>query len=1035
LEDEVTPSGHYPEPREETFPQMEEQVLRLWESEDILQKVRERMAGGRPLVFCEGPPTANSRPHIGHTYTRAVKDAFLRYHVMNGRKIVPYIAGWDCHGLPVELEVEKENGLRSKDDISALGVDRFNALCRSSVLKYKTDWEQMSRRIGYWIDYGNAYMTMSNDYIESVWWSVKQLHEKGMLARGLKVLPYCPRCGTSLSTHEVALGFRETENRFIVVKFRLKGEGISLLAWTATPWALVGNALVAVDRDRDYALFEHKGEKLVVASGKDEFLGPEDKVVRMFKGSDLIGKEYEPLLGSHDFGGRGHRVVHSAEVTREEGTGIMGISPPHGSVDLEVGSAEGVPLWDPLDASGRFTEAAGILAGKQAREADTDIIRLLEEKGLLFKWGVIKHSYPFCWRCHTALIYKALDSWFVKTSEIKERITEINEAIKWVPETFKHERFGSFLADAKDWAISRDRYWGTPLPVWSCPEGHQACVGGFEELRRLSSGGLPRDFDPHRPSIDEVVLRCPECGKDMRREEAVLDCWYDSGCAPFAQYHYPFENIDQFDTHRSVDFIAEGVDQTRGWFYTQLALGTILFDKPAFMSVLVLGHVLDDKGRKITRDSGNVVYPEEVFSTIGADGFRMFLMESPVWQPVEFSREAARGPVVDTLYTLLNVYTFFASNANAYGFSGRHECTRTHDLDRWIVSRLHTTIREVRAAFDALEVHDAVRSIERYVSDLSGWYVRRSRRRFWEESDPQDRFSAHCTLQECLLEMSKLMAPVTPFFADWLYRNLDGPKASVHLDDYPAVRDDLVNGLLERQMALVMTAVEAGRLARQKANVKLRQPLREVVIAADSDKAWTLRRFEKMISEELNVRKVAVLESRDRMVQFAVQPNLRSLGPKLKEVAAEVGALLSRVDQNELVKHLRSKGKVRLGGFDLAEEDVIVSETDKPGYSHASVDEIHVYVELEITQNLKLEGLAREVIRRIQHMRKEQGLRFEDPVEVVFSGHRDIEIAISSHKSHIMLETHAKSITKGDPVDGKQWTVNKMSLALSVRKA
>lgn len=1035
MEDESTRSGHYPEPRGETFPQIEEHVLRLWESEDILRKVKERMAKGDPLVFCEGPPTANARPHIGHTYTRAVKDALLRYHIMNGRKIVPYMAGWDCHGLPVELEVEKEHGLRSKKDIESLGVERFNALCRESVLKYKADWERVSRRIGYWIDYGNAYMTMSNAYIESVWWSVKQLQERGLLVRGLKVLPYCPRCGTTLSTHEVALGFRETEDRFVVVKFRLKAEDVTLLAWTATPWSLVGNALLAVDKDRDYTLFEHGGEKLVVASGKDEFLRPEDKVLRSFKGSELIGKEYHPVLGGHDFGGREYRIVHSADVAREEGTGIMGVSPAHGSIDLEIGLAEGVSLWDPIDDCGRFTDAAGPLAGKLAREADTDIIRLLEEQDLLFRWGVIRHSYPFCWRCHTGLIYKALDSWFVKTSEVKGRIAELNDTINWVPADFKDGRFGNFLADAKDWAISRSRYWGTPLPVWSCPDGHQACVGSLEELNRLAISPLPKDLDLHRPFIDEVILRCPDCGKDMRRDEAVLDCWYDSGCAPFAQYHYPFENIEEFDTHRSVDFIAEGVDQTRGWFYTQLALGTILFDKPAFLSVLVLGHVLDDKGRKVTREAANIVYPEDVFSTIGADGYRMFLMENPVWQPVEFSLEAARAPVVGTLNTLLNVYIFFASNANAYGFSGSHECSRTHDLDRWIVSRLHTTVREVREAFEALEVHRVVRAIERYVSDLSGWFVRRSRRRFWEESDPQDRFSAHCTLQECLLELSKLMAPITPFFADWLYRNLGGPKGCVHLDDYPAARDDLVNGLLERQMALVMTAVEAGRLARQKAKVKLRQPLREVVIAADSDKAWTLRRFEKMISEELNVRKVTVLESRDMMIQYAVRPNLHSLGPKLKEAASEVGVLLNRVDQNELVKHLRTKGKVRLGGFDLVEEDVIVSETDKPGYSHASVGDVHVYLELEITQNLKLEGLAREVIRRIQHMRKEQGLRFEDPVEVVFSGHRDIETAISSHRPHIMLETHAKSITKGEPDDARQWTVNKLPLALSVKKA
>ncbi len=1027
---------HYLEPEGKTFPQLEEEMLRLWEDQGILRKVRERMRDGLPLVFCEGPPTANSRPHIGHSRPRVVKDAFLRYHVMNGRKVVPYLGGWDCHGLPVELEVERSLGIEAKKDIESMGVDRFNQLCRESVMRYKAEWERMSRRVGYWIDYDSAYVTMSNEYIESVWWSLKQLHSKGMLTKGHKVVPYCPRCGTTLSTHEVALGFRELEDRSVVVKFRLAAMDASLLAWTVTPWALVGNALLAVDKDLDYVMFEHGGEKLIVSESRQDLLAPEDKVVRKLKGSELLGMAYEPPFKYHDFSGKGFRIVHSSEVTHEEGTGVMSVSPPYGSTDYDLGEAEGLEMFDPVDASGRFTDAVRELAGKLVRDADSDVIRLLESKALLYRWGLLRHSYPFCWRCETALIHKALDSWFVRTSEAKQRMIELNEQIKWVPETFKHGRFGNFLADAKDWSISRSRYWGTPLPVWRCSEGHEVCVGSVEELRRLAKSPVPGDLDLHRSAVDAVEVGCPECGASMRREPFVIDCWYDSACAPFAQYHYPSDHAAEFDSHRSVDFISEGVDQTRGWFYTQLALGTLLFDTPAFTSVLVLGLVLDDKGRKIKRGTENVIYADEVFSSVGADATRLFFLANPVWQPIMFSNDKVRESALGTLNTLLNVYLFFASNANAYGFKGLHEYSRTHDLDRWIVSRLHSTARNAREGFDSLEVHEAVRAIVSFVDDLSNWYVRRSRRRFWEENDPQDRFSAHCTLYESLLALSKLLAPVTPFFADWLYRALHGPKESVHLEDYPAVNDDLIKSTLEGQIALVETAVEAGRLARQKVNAKLRQPLPEVVIATDSDKAWTLRRFEKMIAEELNVKKVECLESREKMVQYAVSPNLKTLGPKLKESAAEVSKLLTKVDENEVVRHLRTKGKIRLGGFDLSEEDVIVSEKEKPGYSHASIGDIHVYVSLDVTQNLRLEGLSREIIRRVQHMRKAQGLEFENPVDIEYSGHRDIETAMSSHKAHIMHETHARSLTRNEKLAGGQkWVINKLELELLVKPA
>lgn len=1029
-------SRRFREPAGVSFPDLEEQVLRSWEEQDILSKVKERMRGGEPFVFCEGPPTANAKPHIGHVLTRAVKDAFLRYHIMNGRRIVPYIAGWDCHGLPVELEVEHSLGFKTKKDIESFGVDRFNQLCRESVLRYERDWQDMSRRVGYWLDYEHAYRTMSEEYIESVWWSLKQLHSRGLLLKGKRIEPYCPRCGTPLSSHEAALGYRQVESREVVVRMRVEELDATLLVSEASPWRLPMNALVAVDRGRQYVVFRKGDERLIVAEESLARFSGRESVVQEVPGADLVGRRYEPPFRLHEYGDRAFKVVHADRV-EPGGTGIVSVAPSTSAWDFEVAEAYGIEPWDPVSPDGAFTSEVRELEGKQATECSAEVMRLLESRGLLFKWELVKDAAtPFCWRCTTPLLFKPVDTWFVNVSAAKDELVRLNEEVRWVPDTFKHGRFGHFLENVRDWAISRSRYWGTPLPIWTCKNGHQVCIGSYDELREMSCSPLPARFDPHRPFIDSVALRCRRCGEEMRREEFVIDCWYDSGCAPFAQYHYPFENTAEFDSHRSVDFIAEGVDQTRGWFYTQHALATLLFDKPAFKSVLVLGQVLDDKGRKMSRGMENLVYPDEVFGSVGADATRLYLLASSVSQSVQFSRETLRLEMVKTLTTLLNVYAFFAANANAYGFREQKEYQRTHDLDRWIMSRLCWTVGEARGGFESLEVHRTVKAFDMFVEDLSSWYVRRSRRRFWEESDPQDRFSAHCTLYECLLTLSKAMAPVTPFLSDWLYRSLNGPKPSVHLEDYPTVSADLANRTLEQQMATVMTAVEAGRLARQKANIKLRQPLPSAVIVADSDKAWTLRRYEKMVAEELNVKKVECVESRDRMVHYALHPNMKTLGPKLKESAADVARLLSKVDENELVRHLRSKGKVRLGGFDLTEDDVVITEKEKPGFSHAVVGDIHVYVELEVTQNLKLEGLTREVIRRVQHMRKAQGLMFEDAIEVEYFGHHDIETAISSHREHIMREVNAVRLSKREGLDGAQrWIINKQPLELLVRKA
>lgn len=1027
---------YYREPADESFPQLEEEVLRHWTANEIPRKKRDMMSGGSPLVFCEGPPTAKSMPHVGHALSRAVKDAFLRYLSMNGRRIVPYIAGWDCHGLPVEIEVEEALGIDSRTEVEALGIGEFNSRCRESVLRYKGEWERMSQRIGYWIDYADAYMTMSDEYIESVWWSLKELHGKGLLEKKRQVVPYCTRCGTTLSTHEVALGYKERESRYVIVKVEVEGMDARLLAYTSSPWTLLANSLLSVDGERDYTVVALRGEKLIVSEERRAALFPDGEVVSQVKGSDLVGRRYTPVFDTHSTGEEAFTVIHSDAVPWGEGTGILNISPPYGSIDFDMALSHGLEVVDIVDDAGRFLPDVHQFGGRPVQEVDADVTQMLDSRGALFKWSLFKQSFPFCWRCGSPLIHRPQESWFVLASTARERMATLNEEVRWVPEEFKEGRFGNFIRDARDWAIGRTRYWGTPLPIWRCAEGHEVCVGSVGELRTLAATPVADGAGLHRPFIDSVVLRCPECGGDMRREEHVIDCWYDSGCAPFAQYHYPFENIAEFDDHRSVDFISETVDQTRGWFYTQHVLGTLLFDQPAFRSVLVMGHVLDDKGRKMHKTLGNLIYSNEVFSSVGADASRLYLLGSPVWEPVEFSMENVRRTMVGPLTTLLNVYAFFAANSNRFGYRGETGPSITHDLDRWVLSRLNSTVLEARSGFDSLELHRAVAAIVDFIVDLSNWYLRRSRRRFWRDDDPEDRLSAYSTLLECLMTLSRLMAPVTPFVSEWIYLGLKGPRESIHLEEYPVADPQAINENLEAHMRLVESSVEAGRLARQKAGIKLRQPLERVIIAAGKDGMWVLRRYEKMLSEELNVKRVDCVESRENMVAYSLSPNLKSLGPRLKASASEVSSLMAKVDGSELVRHLKTTGKIRLGGFDLFEEDVLVTEREREGFSHAEVDEVHVFVETAVPKKLMLEGLSREVVRRAQHMRKEMGLEFGEPVRIEYSAHPDIEAAISAYDTHIREETNALSLTRGEGLDaGTRWTVNRMPLVLIVKRA
>jgi isoleucyl-tRNA synthetase len=1025
--------GFAPVDPQQSFPDLEERTLARWREEDLFARTLAARADAPIWSFFEGPPTANGRPGSHHVLARVFKDVYPRYRTMTGYR-VPRKAGWDCHGLPVELEVEKQLGISSKGEIEEFGIAEFNRRCRESVFEYVEEWNRLTERIAFWVDLDDPYVTLEDRYIESVWWSLAQLFEKGRLYEGHKVVPYCPRDGTPLSSHEVAQGYQDVVDASIYVRFPLLGaDGESLLVWTTTPWTLPGNAAVAVNPGVTYVRARLDGEVLVVA--KDlaaKVLGEDAEIIEELPGTALVGRSYEgPVFEATDRERGGFPVIAGDFVTTDDGTGLVHIAPPFGEDDYKVAGDNGV--FDPTDAStlynpvrpdGTFDDRVIGFAGEFVKGSETTrrLIDSLAERGLLFREQAYEHAYPHCWRCGTPLLYYATTSWYIGTSAAKEELLANNETIGWHPEHVKHGRFGKWLENNVDWALSRNRYWGTPLPIWRCEsEGCDGvtCIGSKEELV-AHGGSVPEDL--HRPYIDEVTLRCEDCGGDMHRVSSVIDTWYDSGAMPFAQFHYPFEGREEFESRFPADYICEAQDQTRGWFYTLLAESTLLFDQSSFRNCVCLGLILDPEGQKMSKSRGNVVDPWDVLAAHGADAFRWYyLTTQQPWSGYRFSLETVGESVRQFMLTLWNTYSFWVLYANAEGIepgdADADPGERT-DLDRWALSRLQATVATVRERMDDFDCTTAGRAIAEFVEELSNWYVRLSRRRFWDG----DR-AAFATLRTCLLETTKMLAPFTPFLADEIYRNLAGGAAaasegagdfgdapdSVHLADFPEVDAALRDPDLEAAMEAVRRTVRLGHSARSAGKVKVRQPLRRAVIVANEAERAGIEARADLVTAELNVKELDFVSEQGDLVTYEIKPNYRALGPRFGKNMPQVAAAVAALDPAHVAATLAGGGEVGIAidGHDhsLGAEDLTMALSPLEGYEVEAEAGHAVALQLEIDEELRREGFAREVVRAIQNARKDEGLEITDRIELRLAGDEMLVEIANEHRAYVDGET------------------------------
>jgi len=1005
-------------------PALEESVLKFWKKEKIFEKTISTRQGGPEYVFYEGPPTANGKPGVHHVLARAFKDMFPRYKIMRGYH-VSRRGGWDTHGLPVEIEVEKRHGFTNKQQIEAYGIAKFNEECRKSAFDYIQDWERLTDRIAFWVDLKTAYVTFTNDYIESVWWILRNFWNKDLLYQGFKVVPYCPRCGTPLSDHEVALGYDEASDPSVFVRMPLMDEpGTSLLVWTTTPWTLPSNVAVAVGENVDYVKVEHPlpeggTEKLILAEALLEkvFRGEAYKVLETMKGKKLKGTKYKPLFTFLPPDKPAHYVILGDFVSTEDGTGLVHIAPAFGADDMRVAMEYDLPVVMTVAPDGTFIPEVTPWRGVFVKDADPDITTDLDKRGLLYRAERYTHTYPFCWRCKTPLLYYAREAWYIRTSQFKERLVGLNQTVHWTPDHIKDGRFGNWLENNIDWALSRERYWGTPLPVWECADcKHQHCIGSVTELSELAGRDLT-ELDLHRPHVDHVHFPCQKCGGKMTRVPELIDVWFDSGSMPYAQWHYPFENKEKFESQFPADYICEAVDQTRGWFYSLHAIGTMLMDSVAYKNVICLGHIQDAEGRKMSKSLGNIVQPWDVINAHGADALRWYLYTAtPPGNERRFSSDLVGNVTRDFTLTLWNVYSFFVTYANLDNWQpGQAGNLSYSNLDKWLLSELNTLVRNVTAAYEDYDVTGGTRPLEKFVEVLSTWYLRRSRRRFWKSDSDSDKQAAYATLYTALVTVSKLLAPTMPFLADEMYRNLVcsfDPSAaeSVHLSTWPAVDAALVDEKLNRAMDLVMRLASLGHAARSKANRKVRQPLAEAAFSvANVNERAAVRDYDYILADELNVKKVRLLDASTEALQHTVKPLPKQLGQKYGNKFPLLQKAILALDSEAVAHAFMTEGKLKVEvdgqGYEILPEEVEVKSLAKEGFAVAEEGSYVAALVTELTPELVAEGLAREFVRRVQDFRKESGLEVADRIRLYVDATETLKEAIQRHRDYITGET------------------------------
>ncbi|MBQ1358694.1 MAG: isoleucine--tRNA ligase [Oscillospiraceae bacterium] len=1026
------------------FVQQEKKIEKFWKDNRIFEKSIEDRKDSPVYMFYDGPPTANGKPHIGHVLTRVIKDMIPRYHTMKGER-VPRKAGWDTHGLPVELEVEKLLGFEGKENIEKYGIAPFIDKCKESVWKYKGMWEDFSSTVGFWADMDHPYVTYENDYIESIWWSLKKIWEKGLLYKGYRIVPYCPRCGTPLASHEVAQGYKDVTERSAVVRFKCKDDDAYFLAWTTTPWTLPSNVALCVHPELDYVKVKASdGYTYWLAEGQlESVLGEGWEVLERVKGKDLEHREYEPLYSFQKVDRKGHYVTLADYVTLGEGTGIVHIAPAFGEDDYQVGLRYDLPFLQYVDSKGDMTEPTP-WAGTFVKNADPLILQELEDRGLLFAAPKFTHSYPHCWRCGTPLIYYARESWYIKMTEVRDDLLRNNATINWIPATIGEKRFGNWLENIQDWAISRNRYWGTPLPIWECECGHKHCIGSIEELKSMSDN-CPDDIELHRPYVDDVTIKCPVCGKQMHRVEEVIDCWYDSGAMPFAQYHYPFENKETFESTFPADFISEAVDQTRGWFYSLLAISTLIFNKAPYKNVIVLGLVLDENGEKMSKSKGNAVDPFEALDAYGADSIRWYFYEnSAPWLPNRFYKDAVIEGQRKFLGTFWNTYAFYVLYADIDKFDPTKytlDLSTLNSMDRWLLSRLNSLIKEVDADLGGYKIPEAARALQDFTDELSNWYVRRSRERFWEAEMTQSKINAYLTLWTALVTLSKLAAPMIPFMTEEIYQNIvrrvdaSAPE-SIHLCDFPVADESLIDGELEHHMEEVLKIVVLGRAARNEANVKNRQPL-SVMYVGGAEALGEL--YKDIIEDELNIKNVIFTDDMSRFSSYTFKPQLRTLGKRFGKRLNEVRSILSSLDGIAAKKELDETGKLVIhtadGDETLAPEDLLIEASKVEGFASASEGGYTVALDTELTEDLIKEGYVREVVSKIQSMRKEADFNVMDHIRVSIKTSDRLADVVREFSSGISEDVLADAITFGEGTGyTKDWDINGEKAVISVEK-